>query len=91
MSANQQELFDVGERTVLHTKTTCTPAAIGTGPKGETCRTCRHKIRVGGFLKCGLMERHWTHGAASDLKARWPACWYWSAKDPQEHAEGAEK
>ena len=61
----------------------CVPAAIGSGPVGETCGTCRHRVlkRLGGtYQKCELMEAHWTCGAGSDVKAKWPACKYWEAK-----------
>lgn len=57
----------------------CTPP--GRGPSGETCRTCRHKIATGygrrRYLKCGLVRRFWTHGAATDIRASWPACAKW--------------
>jgi hypothetical protein len=54
-----------------------------TGPAGETCRTCRHCVRLQHssktFLKCGLCERQWTHGLCNDIRARWPACKFWEA------------
>ena len=56
-------------------------ATPGTGPAGETCRSCKHKTKqrgiVGHFLKCALMENHWTHGCATDIKAKTPACREW--------------
>lgn len=55
-------------------------AAPGTGPKGETCKTCVHKavIKMGGrYLKCELCRDRWTHGPATDIKAGAPACAYW--------------
>lgn len=59
----------------------CMAARSGTGPAGETCRTCRHCVRLPHssktFLKCGLCERQWTHGPGSDIRARWPACKFW--------------
>jgi hypothetical protein len=56
----------------------------GTGPAGETCKSCRHLTRVrskGGnvFRKCGLMRTHWTHGPGSDIRAKDPACRHWEA------------
>ena len=68
----------------------CTPAKPGTGPKGQTCGTCKHyrrvKYRDYVYLKCGLVEADWTHGVATDIKARWPACSEWEAK--QEPSNG---
>lgn len=52
----------------------------GTGPEGETCKTCRHIYRnqmAKTYLKCGLMRAVWTGGAATDIKASWPACSKW--------------
>jgi hypothetical protein len=54
----------------------------GTGPDGETCRTCRHIARqqfARTYLKCGLNKTAWTHGAASDIRAKDPACKKWEA------------
>lgn len=73
------ELFDVGKRTPM--KPGATPAPVGSGPEGETCKTCQHYTRVGWHdayhLKCGLMEPMWTHGPGSDIKASLPACSKW--------------
>jgi hypothetical protein len=53
----------------------------GTGPPGETCRSCRHIERHQGgtrtYLKCGLMARRHTHGPGSDILAKAPACRRW--------------
>jgi len=53
----------------------------GTGPEGETCKTCRFKMRkpgvAGHYLKCEIMREHWTGGAGTDIKASSPACRYW--------------
>ncbi len=60
------------------------PAMPGTGPEGETCKTCHYKTTkpgmAGRYLKCGLMYRHWTGGAATDIKAGSPACRNWASK-----------
>jgi hypothetical protein len=62
-----------------------TPALIGSGPAGETCRTCRHRVHVasGGsrYQKCELMRHHWTSGEGSDIKAAWSACRYWAGME----------
>lgn len=60
----------------------------GTGPKGETCKSCRHLARLEfakTYLKCGLMRNRWTGGPGTDVRAKDPACWKWEAieKSPQ--------
>ena len=56
-------------------------AAIpGTGPQGETCRTCVHLVRrqrAKTYLKCDLVK--WTSGAGTDVRAKDPACSRWEA------------
>jgi len=83
---SQRSLFDAGPRVVLPPSGACTPAPVGSGPAGETCRTCRHYTRLdyrsGTFLKCGLMEAHWTHGAGTDIRAGWPAFRDWATLTP---------
>lgn len=55
-------------------------ALPGTGPAGETCKSCKHyTIRQfsKSYRKCGLMEKHWTMGPGSDIRAGSPACKRW--------------
>lgn len=55
-------------------------ALPGTGPAGETCKTCKHLVRrqfSKTYLKCGLMWRAWTGGPGSDIRAKSPACRHW--------------
>lgn len=60
----QPDLFDIGSREAKDGKTnkpTCTPYRVGSGPDGETCKTCSHYTRrTNGsakvYLKCGLMR-----------------------------------
>lgn len=56
----------------------------GTGPAGETCRTCKHYCLVGGhakdYRKCGLMRHAWTGGPGTDIRAKDPACKLWDAE-----------
>ena len=55
-------------------------AVPGTGPKGETCKTCQHIYRKRmskTYIKCALMKRFWTGGAGTDIKAASPACRNW--------------
>lgn len=52
----------------------------GTGPEGETCKTCCHLVRrqmAKVYLKCGLMRQHWTGGSGTDVRAGDPACREW--------------
>jgi hypothetical protein len=61
-------------------------APPGTGPRGETCKSCKFyisvRIRSGRrFPKCILMYKTWTHSYGTDILARSPACRNWSMKD----------
>lgn len=56
----------------------------GTGPEGETCKTCAHIVRKHlskTYLKCGKAEYKWTGGGASDIRAGSKACKAWEAKN----------
>jgi hypothetical protein len=58
-------------------------AQPGTGPSGETCRTCKHlsaNEQAKTYYKCGLMSRHWTGGRKSDVLVKAPACRHWAAE-----------
>jgi len=61
-------------------------ARPGTGPKGETCGTCAHRVRTDDtarpYQKCGLTRGTWTRGLASDVRAKDPACAMWQALAP---------
>lgn len=50
----------------------------GTGPKGETCKTCRHAIKFRRWYKCDAASSRWTGGRGTDILAGAPACKYWS-------------
>lgn len=61
-------------------------APPGTGPAGETCKSCRHIYRVetGGrkaFRKCALIKA--TAGPGTDILAKAPACRRWEAPEVQ--------
>ncbi|VWB08550.1 hypothetical protein BLA6863_00223 [Burkholderia lata] len=67
-------------------------AAPGTGPTGETCKTCAHKRSTEGhtakvYWKCALMQHAWTGGPGSDIRMRSPACSRWSARAPLSEGE----
>lgn len=56
----------------------------GSGPAGETCKSCQYFCRIRwspkkSFRKCGLLEAHWTHGPGTDILASAPACSMWQA------------
>lgn len=54
----------------------------GTGPAGETCKTCEYytiKKMGGTYRKCRLMKDQWTGGGGTDIKANDPACKKWEA------------
>ena len=55
-------------------------AKPGTGPDGETCKSCHHyalRQMAGTYRKCALTK--WTRGPKSDIKASSPACSKWEA------------
>ena len=71
-------------RKLKHGRTTTLPrghaAPPGSGPAGETCRSCEHytlRKWAGVYRKCGLMRAHWTGGGGSDIRAKDPACSKW--------------
>ena len=56
----------------------------GSGPVGETCRSCAHATKwntdtaAGGFWKCVLIKP--TRGPGTDIRLKSPACAYWKSK-----------
>ena len=63
-------------------------APPGTGPVGETCRTCKHYAhqrnsegRGAAHPKCALMRALWTHGPGTDIKAKSLACEKWETRN----------
>jgi hypothetical protein len=65
----------------------------GTGPAGETCKSCANLVRIKyhgrPYRKCGLMRNAWTHGPGSDIRARDPACHRWEPEDGQQRTVDA--
>lgn len=64
-------------------------APPGTGPAGETCKTCTHltyKALGKNYPKCLLREATWTGGRATDILVNAPACQKWEAPPPPESA-----
>lgn len=57
-------------------------ARPGSGPAGETCKTCEFKYRIeirSGkmFWKCLKMKHIWSSCYASDIRLKSPACSFW--------------
>lgn len=60
-------------------------APPGTGPAGETCKTCKHIARIEyakTYLKCRANAGRWTGGRATDILAGSPACRLWESPTP---------
>jgi hypothetical protein len=56
----------------------------GTGPEGETCRTCQHYVRVRHartYPKCNLTRACWTGGRRSDILVNAAACSKWEKRE----------
>lgn len=54
--------------------------APGSGPAGQTCKTCRHlfrNVQAKTYLKCDKNRANWTGGRKSDVLASSPACVHW--------------
>ena len=58
-------------------------ARPGSGPKDETCRSCiNYHVKPGGrYRKCLLIQKFWTRGSGTDIKASSPACKFWEKKE----------
>lgn len=56
-------------------------APVGTGPRGETCGSCKHASRYRRFIKCDSNRARHTHGRGSDILARSAACSKWEKPD----------
>lgn len=57
-------------------------APPGTGPTGETCKSCVHIARIRmakTYLKCELRRSSWTGGGGTDIRASAPACRHWES------------
>lgn len=83
-----------GLRRAKRDKKTGHAAPIGSGPAGETCKTCRHYKRVkwaGIYRKCGLMRSRWTHGPGSDIRANDAACRHWEKPAPPQDTPPQER
>lgn len=59
-------------------------ASPGTGPEGETCRSCAHAVeqwqlgaRDRRWWKCALAQARWTRSIRTDIRLKSPACRNW--------------
>ena len=80
--ADQTNLFDRGlQKEIIRSGRNATPAKPGTGPEGQTCRTCFFRTAITyrdtTYNKCAKMEKAWSHGAGTDIRLKWPACAEW--------------
>ncbi len=69
-------------------------ASPGTGPKDETCGTCRYLVRIQlsskAVHKCELARHCWTHGPGSDIRCKDAACGGWKPAHPLNEIMGPE-
>lgn len=83
---SEQDLFGqaIDERTIGKHRIQANGYARrpGTGPKGETCRSCRHSTGTGGhnhnYYKCLIIRHRWTKGPGTDILLKSPACEMWA-------------
>lgn len=66
-------------------------APPGTGPAGETCRSCihaylHHSSGSKNWYKCDLVKP--TRGAATDLRLKWAACSRWGKRNDLAGSDG---
>lgn len=54
----------------------------GTGPAGETCKTCAHCVEFRRWKKCRKAKAIWTGSRRTDILVGSPACKYWEAPTP---------
>jgi hypothetical protein len=62
------------------------PATPGTGPIGETCKSCEFACGTGHsertYYKCELLRKHWSRGPGTDIVLKSPACRFWEKEEP---------
>lgn len=60
-------------------------APIGSGPQGETCKTCSHsycQTYAKRYWKCDLVKA--TCSPSTDIRLKWAACSRWEKKPETE-------
>ena len=63
---------EISEQTAHGTRPNGYADVPGKGPAGQTCKTCRHIVRIGRgkvYRKCGLARAMWSHGPGTDILA----------------------
>ena len=83
-----KDLFGVEVADVLPPRKSTEPrrghaARPGTGPAGETCKSCEHytlRHFAKTYRKCGLVRAAWTRGPGTDIRAKDPACQFWQGR-----------
>lgn len=63
-------------------------ARPGSGPSGETCKTCAHAVKISlskNYWKCGLCRANWTSSIRTDIRLKSLACQFWQAKPIDEN------
>jgi len=56
----------------------------GTGPAGESCKTCKFNVLLATkspVHKCFLMRAQWDRSALTDIRVKSPACSKWEGKE----------
>jgi hypothetical protein len=86
----ETDLFgqEVVESTKRKTFASGYPRRPGSGPVGETCKTCGrcHRMHAGNktFYKCGANQSNWTHSVNTDIRLKSPACLLWTQRYAKE-------
>jgi len=75
---------DPGAKKKLSLQPRGNAAPIGSGPAGETCRTCSHAYchkMAGSYWKCALVKP--THSTKTDIRLKWAACARWVKREEE--------
>lgn len=60
------------------------PYPMGSGPPGQSCGTCAKRVAFEyhnkTYFKCHVLKASWTHGAATDIRCKDPACRSWEPR-----------
>jgi hypothetical protein len=81
--ANEYEPNPEIERGKHYVRTAGYAAKLGSGPSGETCKSCQHAVYIkmaGKYWKCKLSEKLWKGSRKTDILLSAPACERWERK-----------
>lgn len=77
----QLSLFDITRKAAKLKCPSAYAAHPGSGPEGESCKTCKHHVkrRFSGkiYHKCNLISFRWTRGSGTDIRVNSLACERW--------------